>query len=152
MTNIAENKSKEASGLSQDMSKEKLNENNSEISNKKNDWLTICNIADIAKNTGVCAEFNDKQVAIFHIKTTGDEKSVSGISEVKAVCNHDPFAKANVLSRGLITEKDRKYYVASPLLKQEFCLDTGQCQQDESVAITTYKSRIYGDLVQLTEA
>jgi len=36
--------------------------------NEKKDWLTICNIQDIAKNTGVCADFNGKQVAIFHIK------------------------------------------------------------------------------------
>lgn len=28
------------------------------------DWLTICNIDDITKNTGVCADFKGKQVAI----------------------------------------------------------------------------------------
>ena len=109
----------------------------------KKDWLTICNITDIAKNTGVCADFNGKQVAIFHIQS---------LSEVKAVCNLDPFSGANILSRGLITEKEGQHYIASPLLKQEFCLDTGQCQQDESVAIPTYKARIDGDLVQLMEA
>ncbi|MFT5756517.1 MAG: nitrite reductase (NADH) small subunit [Alteromonadaceae bacterium] len=144
MTNIAEHKSKEANELTNDLS--------NGMSNKNNDWLTICNIADIAKNTGVCADFNGKQVAIFHIQTTGDDDTIRGVSAVKAVCNRDPFSQANVLSRGLITEKERQYYVASPLLKQEFCLDTGQCQQDNSIVITTYKSRIDGDLVQLMEA
>jgi nitrite reductase (NADH) small subunit len=115
------------------------------------DWLTICNIADIAKNTGVCAKFNDKQVAIFHIQVTGNDETASRISAVKAISNLDPFAKANVLSRGLITEKDNQYFVASPLLKQEFCLDTGQCQQDDSVAVNVYKARITGELVQLME-
>lgn len=122
------------------------------IIENKHDWLTICNIDDIAKNTGVCADFNGKQVAIFHMKTPNNSDVVNGESEVKAICNLDPFSKASVLSRGLITEKDSQYFVASPLLKQEFCLDTGQCQQDDSVAINTYEARIDGDLVQLMEA
>lgn len=122
------------------------------LSSNKIDWLTVCNIDDIAKNTGVCADFNGKQVAVFHMKKLRDEEGVNRISEVKAVCNLDPFAKASVLSRGLITEKDNQYFVASPLLKQEFCLETGQCQQDDAVAINTYKARIYGDFVQLKEA
>lgn len=122
------------------------------ITENKHDWLTVCNIDDIAKNTGVCADFNGKQVAIFHMKTSNNSDVVNGESEVKAICNLDPFSKASILSRGLITEKDSQYFVASPLLKQEFCLDTGQCQQDDSVAINTYKARINGDLVQLMEA
>ena len=136
MTNITESKAKEPSDLS----------------NTKLDWLTICKLDDIAKNTGVCAEFNGKQVAIFHMKASSNSAAVNGVSEVKAVCNLDPFAEASVLSRGLITEKGSKYFVASPLLKQEFCLETGQCQQDDSVAINIYKARINGDLVQLMEA
>lgn len=136
MTNIIENTSKEMS----------------ELSKNKVDWLTICKIGDIAKNTGVCADFNGKQVAIFHMKTANNSDVANGESKVKAICNIDPFSNASVLSRGLITEKDSQYFVASPLLKQEFCLDTGQCQQDDSVAINTYKARINGDLVQLMEA
>jgi len=131
---------------------ESISNKSQELSTSEKDWLTICNIEDITKNTGVCADFNGKQVAIFHMKRANDNDATNGGSEVKAVCNLDPFAKANVLSRGLITEKDNKYFVASPLLKQEFCLETGQCQQDESVAISTYKARINAGLVQLMEA
>jgi len=125
----------------------------SELLSAEITWLTICNLTDIAKNTGVCAELNGKQVAIFHIQAASISSDKNrGESEVKAIDNLDPFAKANVLSRGLITEKDQQYYVASPLLKQEFCLDSGQCQQDETVIIPTYKARILGDLVQLMVA
>lgn len=123
-----------------------------ELCSSKIDWLTICNLEDIVKNTGVCADFNGKQVAIFHMKKSSGSDGVHSISEVKAVCNLDPFAEASVLSRGLITEKDNQYFVASPLLKQEFCLETGQCQQDDTVAINTYKARIEGDFVQLKES
>ncbi|TPH18177.1 nitrite reductase small subunit NirD [Litorilituus lipolyticus] len=109
------------------------------------DWVAICQLSDIAKNTGVCADFNGEQVAIFHLfsKTLGEQ------SEVKAVGNYDPFGKANVLSRGLITEKEKNYHIASPLLKQEFCLATGQCLQDESVVIPTYNARVKDNMVEL---
>ncbi|WP_259337772.1 nitrite reductase small subunit NirD [Colwellia sp. RSH04] len=112
------------------------------------DWVAICQLSDIAKNTGVCAEFNGEQVAIFHLysKALGEE------SEIKAVGNYDPFGKANVLSRGLITEKENSYRIASPLLKQEYCLTTGKCLQDESIVIPTYKARVKDSVVELCAA
>ncbi len=131
---------------------ENVSKESGEVSANKIDWLTVCKIEDITKNTGVCANFNGKQVAIFHMKKAKDSDGIGGISEVKAVCNVDPFSAASVLSRGLITEKDNQFFVASPLLKQEFCLETGQCQQDDAIAINTYKARIDDELVQLMEA
>jgi len=156
MTNITESRVAESKVAESRVAETSVAESKLKEADPKLDWLTICNIQDIAKNTGVCADFNGKQVAIFHLikhsASAGDSTENNGQSEVKAISNLDPFAKANVLSRGLITEKENQYFVASPLLKQEFCLTTGQCQQDDSVVITTYKSRISGDLVQLMEA
>jgi nitrite reductase (NADH) small subunit len=111
-------------------------------------WIDVCQLSDIPKNSGVCADLNGKQVALFHLNS----KKLQQASEVKAVGNYDPFGRANVLSRGLITENDDNYYVASPLLKQQFCLTTGQCEQDELVTIPTYQARILDGLVQLREA
>ncbi len=115
----------------------------------KTTWVDICPLSDIPKNTGVCADFNGQQVAIFHLNLTqGCHQNGQG-SAVKAVDNFDPFARANILSRGLITETDQAYFVASPLLKQQFCLDSGLCQQDESISIATYQARIADGVVQL---
>lgn len=111
------------------------------------EWIDICSLSDIPQNSGVCAELNGQQVALFHLKANS-----KGISEVKAVSNYDPFSKANVLSRGLISETDDSYFVASPLLKQQFCLDSGRCAQDDAISLTTYQARISGDLVQLLGA
>jgi len=111
---------------------------------QENNWIDICALSDIPPNTGVCADLNGEQVAIFHLKTSG-----SSDSQVKAVSNFDPFSRANILSRGLITETQESHFVASPLLKQQFCLSTGQCELDESKNIVTYSVRIAGDLVQL---
>lgn len=111
------------------------------------DWVSVCKLADIEKNTGVCAEFNGEQVAIFHLYSD----ALASKSDVKAVSNFDPFGQANVLSRGLITEKDANFHIASPLLKQEFCLESGRCLQDEAVVIPTYQARINQGVVELRE-
>ena len=109
-------------------------------------WVDICSLSDIPPNTGVCADLEGKQVAIFHLKTSSSD------SQVKAVSNFDPFSRANILSRGLITETGDNHFVASPLLKQQFCLTTGHCELDRSMNIDTYQVRIAGDLVQLKGA
>jgi len=109
-------------------------------------WVDICSLSDIPPNTGVCADLDGKQVAIFHLKSSASD------SQVKAVSNFDPFSRANILSRGLITETEDSHFVASPLLKQQFCLNTGHCELDESKNIATYQVRISGELVQLQGA
>lgn len=106
-------------------------------------WVDICDINDVPQNTGVCADFDGHQVAIFHIKN-GDNESI-----VKAVDNFDPYGKANVLSRGLISELENEFYIASPLLKQLFNLDTGVCAGDDSVALKTFPVRISNTTIQL---
>lgn len=117
----------------------------SKLNSKKSQWIDICKLADIPPNSGVCAELNGNQVALFHLQSAAND----GLSEVKAISNYDPFAKANVLSRGLITESNNQYFVASPLLKQQFCLDTGRCEQDSELHLVTYHARITGETVQL---
>jgi len=109
----------------------------------ENNWIDICSLSDIPPNTGVCADLDGQQVAIFHLKTASND------SQVKAVSNFDPFSRANILSRGLITETEDSHFVASPLLKQQFCLTTGHCELDESKNIATYAVRIDAGSVQL---
>ena len=105
----------------------------------ENNWKTICDKSDLVKNSGVCALLaNEEQVAIFQV---GDDK-------VYGVSNFDPFGKANVLYRGLIGETKGDVYVASPLLKQRFTLDSGTCL-DDTVSIKTYPTRIVNDKVEV---
>ena len=58
-----------------------------------------------------------------------------------AIDNRDPFGGAAVLSRGLTGTHQGRPYVASPLLKQRFDLETGRCLDDETVAVTAYEVR-----------
>jgi nitrite reductase (NADH) small subunit len=99
----------------------------------ENTWQTICPTSDLVKNSGVCALLaNEEQVALFQV----------GNDTVYAVSNFDPFGKANVLYRGLIGETKGEVYVASPLLKQRFVLNSGICLDDDTFAIKTYETRV----------
>ncbi|GIC79135.1 nitrite reductase small subunit NirD [Moritella sp. F3] len=103
-------------------------------------WIKVCQLNDITANTGVCALVNGKQVAIFRPRDN---------EELFAIDNMDPFAKSNVLSRGLICEHDAALWVASPLKKQRFNLATGQCLENDLVTLTTYKVRVNKDAVEV---
>ncbi|AOW76624.1 nitrite reductase small subunit [Colwellia sp. PAMC 20917] len=99
----------------------------------ENSWQTICSTSDLIKNSGVCALLaNKEQVALFQV----------GKDTVYAISNFDPFGKANVLYRGLIGETKGNIYVASPLLKQRFVLNSGACLDDDTLAIKTYQTRV----------
>lgn len=99
----------------------------------ENSWQSICSTSDLIKNSGVCALLaNQEQVALFQV----------GSDKVYAVSNFDPFGKANVLYRGLIGETQGNVYVASPLLKQRFMLNSGVCLDDDAYTIKTYETRI----------
>lgn len=101
-------------------------------------FIDVCALNDINLDTGVCALVGDQQVAIFRPAATG---------EIFAINNFDPIGKANVLSRGLISDVKGHLTVASPLYKQHFCLDTGECLEDETVRVTTYQTKVENNRV-----
>ncbi|KXO10134.1 Nitrite reductase [NAD(P)H] small subunit [Moritella sp. JT01] len=105
-------------------------------------WISVCQLNDINPNTGVCALVNGKQVAIFRPRDN---------DELFAIDNMDPFAKSNVLSRGLICEHEEQLWVASPLKKQRFNLSTGQCLENDVVSLATYKIRVNKDTVEISD-
>ena len=103
-------------------------------------WLEVCQLDQVLPDSGVCALVNEKQVAIFRL---GEGE------ELYAVDNHDPFSKANVLSRGLVGDIKGEIVVASPVYKQHFVLNSGQCLEDESVQLETYPVKVVNGAVQV---
>ena len=103
-------------------------------------WVDICPLSAINPNTGVCALVEGQQVAIFRV---GHE------DELYAIANYDPFSKVNVLSRGIVGDRNGIPKVASPIYKQNFNLLTGQCLDDETVSVPTYQVRVVEDRVQI---
>ena len=98
---------------------------------RMSDWVTICRLDDIVPNTGVCALVGGEQVAVFRL----DDDSLYAIS------NHDPFSRANVLSRGIVGDLKGELVVASPVYKQHFSLVTGQCLEDADVRVAVFQVR-----------
>ncbi|MEV8331844.1 nitrite reductase small subunit NirD [Streptomyces niveus] len=97
------------------------------------DWLPVCERSALIAGRGVAALLPDgRQAALF----------VDRAGRTYAIDNRDPYSGAQVLSRGLTGTQDGRAFVASPLLKQRFDLETGRCLDDESVAVTVYASRI----------
>lgn len=111
------------------------------IDNKQ--WQDICFNSDILPNMGVCALFQEKQVAIFKVI---DE---TGTEQLYAIGNYCPFSKSNTISRGLVGSLKNKVVVASPIYKQHFDLTTGICLEDDTIKVNTYTVRRNGDIIQL---
>lgn len=108
-------------------------------------YLTkICQLNDIVPNTGRAALVDGNEVAIFRIASDGSDK-------IYALDNFCPFSKANVLSRGIIGCIDGKLVVASPIYKQRFDLETGQCLDDSSVALKTWQVTLDTDTIFLDQ-
>ncbi|MEU8823435.1 nitrite reductase small subunit NirD [Streptomyces sp. NPDC048636] len=96
-------------------------------------WFAICELTDLIPGRGVAALLPDgTQVAVF----------LDRRGRAYAIGNRDPFTGAYVLSRGLLGTADGRPFVASPLLKQRFDLETGGCLDDETVSVTAYATRV----------
>ena len=109
----------------------------------QNKWQNICELNQILPNMGICALFENEQVAIFRIISN------TGSDQLFAISNYCPFSKSNTISRGLTGSVQDKTVVASPLYKQHFDLSTGQCIEDIGVKLKTYAVRIENNQVQV---
>ncbi|SDK17527.1 nitrite reductase small subunit NirD [Billgrantia gudaonensis] len=106
-------------------------------------WQPLCTRADLVPYSGVAAWVETAegpaQVAIFYLP--GHEQ------ELYALDHHDPFSGANVIARGIVGDLKGRLVVASPIYKQHFRLEDGQCLEDDSVALRTWKASFKGDEV-----
>ncbi len=106
---------------------------------KKPGWEVVCQRSDLVAGSGVCALVGNEQVALFYLP--GEQK------QVYALANRDPIGKANVLSRGIVGDINGQLVVASPLYKQHFSLETGDCLEEENVQVEVYSVRLEGESV-----
>ena len=112
----------------------------------QNDYVPICELDDLIAGAGVAAMHNATQVAIFYLPDAGAK------STVFAVSNHDPCSGANVISRGIVGSIGDRLVVASPIYKQHFCLHTGQCLEQEDMALSTWSVEVVDNRVYLAQA
>lgn len=79
--------------------------------------VAVCAYDDLVPNLGVAALVGDTQVALFRL----DDDSLHAVQNV---C---PFSGAAVMSRGITGDRGDEPTISSPIYKQIFSLETGQC-------------------------
>ncbi|MCZ0930494.1 nitrite reductase small subunit NirD [Halomonas janggokensis] len=106
-------------------------------------WQKVCTRDDLVAFSGVAAWLETPdgaaQVAIFYLPDQGNE--------LFALDHHDPFSNANVIARGIVGDLEGAAVVASPIYKQHFRLEDGQCLEDEDVKLRTWKVEFKGEEV-----
>jgi nitrite reductase (NADH) large subunit len=97
-------------------------------------WQALCRLDALALDTGIAARAHGDQVAVF-LTAAGPF----------AVDHVDPFCGAAVLARGIVGELQGHPVVASPMYKQHFRLDTGECLEDPAVRVRCWPLRVDAD-------
>ena len=105
-------------------------------------WTDICALEELVPGTGGAALVHGEQIAIVRSRD----------GRVFALSNFDPFSKAFVIARGIVGDRGGVGKIASPIFKQSFNLETGECLDDPSVRLATYPVRIVGGRVQIAVA
>ncbi len=102
-------------------------------------WTDVCAFTDLTESRGAAAMVGDYQVALFRLQ--------DGV--VFAVSNFDPFSQAYVISRGIVGSRAGVPKVASPVYKQNFNLETGECLDDPTVSLLTFPVRLVNGRVEV---
>ena len=106
-------------------------------------WHPLCQRQDLVANSGVVAWFAGAQIALFHLP----QGEAGG--QVYAIHNRDPQSGANVIGRGMVGRIKGAAVVASPLYKQHYRLDDGQCLEQPNQALQVWTVRLKGDRVEI---
>jgi nitrite reductase (NADH) small subunit len=107
-------------------------------------WIDVCAQMDLPIDRGVCALVDGQPVALFRLSS----------GSVFALSNTDPFSGASVMSRGLVGSRrnargEDVAKVASPMYKQSFDLQTGECLDDPETCIETFAVCVVEDRILL---
>jgi|RhiMethySRZTD1v2_1073278.scaffolds.fasta_scaffold25734_6 nitrite reductase (NADH) small subunit len=102
-------------------------------------WTAICRLDDLIVERGAAALVDGAQLAVFRLHD----------GRVRAVGNLDPLCGAHVISRGIVGSRGDRAVVASPMHKQSYDLETGECLDAPGVALPVYPTRVRGGVVEV---
>jgi len=102
-------------------------------------WTDVCALDDVIPGTGGAALVQGVQIAIVRVRE----------GRVFALSNFDPFSKAFVIARGIVGDKAGIAKIASPIYKQSYNLETGECLDDPGVRLATYPVRVVAGRIQV---
>jgi nitrite reductase (NADH) small subunit len=102
-------------------------------------WMPACLLAELEPFWGEAALIGDVQVALFLLP--------DGV--VHAVSNQDPVAGSFVMSRGIVGSRGSRATIASPLNKQVYDLETGDCLSADGPGLAVFPVRVSAGLVEI---
>lgn len=102
-------------------------------------WVDVCKLERINPGTGVAAMIDGEQIAIIKARD----------GQLYALSNFDPFSKAFVIARGIVGDREGTPKIASPIFKQTFDLQSGQCLEDPNVRLPVFETRVKDGRVQV---
>lgn len=105
------------------------------------EWTPVCHRDDLVADSGVAVLFKGSPVAIFWLPNQHPHYF--------ALMHTDPFSNADVLAYGIVCESHGCWSVASPLYKQHFRLDNGECVEDSSIRVKCWPVRLQGEQIEL---
>jgi sirohydrochlorin ferrochelatase/nitrite reductase/ring-hydroxylating ferredoxin subunit len=71
---------------------------------------------------------------------------------VRAVAHADPATGASVMARGIVGSRGDRTTIASPLHKDVFDLDTGECLTDPALRLPVWRSRVRDGVVEVARS
>jgi nitrite reductase (NADH) small subunit len=101
------------------------------------EWHPVCRLDQLEVDRGAAALVHGRAVAVFRLAD----------GSVYALGNHDPFAKAAVLARGIVGRRGDVPFVASPVHRHGFDLRTGLCLDDAHVSVPAYDVKVEDGVV-----
>jgi nitrite reductase (NADH) small subunit len=101
------------------------------------EWQPVCRVVELEVGRGATALVHGQAIAIFRIED----------GEVYALGNHDPFARASVLAKGIVGVREGVPFVASPAHRHAFDLRSGRCLDDPHVSVPAYDVRVVEGVV-----
>ncbi|MDP9906277.1 MULTISPECIES: nitrite reductase small subunit NirD [Arthrobacter] len=102
-------------------------------------WHRVCAIDELEPAWGEAALVGGRQVALF--RTTPDE--------VLAVSQQDPATLSNVMARGIVGSRGSRPTIASPLHKEVYDLETGECFTNPELRLASYATRLVDGYVEV---
>ena len=109
------------------------------VVHKELEWHDACVIDDVAPGSGLAVSVGDEQIAI--VRTQG--------GFLAALSNFDPFSQAFVIARGVVGDGAGVPKIASPIYRQSFCLETGECLEDRNVRLAVFPVRVCNGRIQI---
>jgi nitrite reductase (NADH) small subunit len=102
-------------------------------------WQRVCPVDELEVAWGEAALIAGRQVALFRTAPT----------EVFAVAQQDPATLANVMARGIIGSRGSRPTIASPLHKEVYDLETGECFTNPELTLEAFPTRLVDGFIEV---